>query len=64
MKSCRNCANALHDGYFHVRLICRLSREVMVPFSMHTGENKASDTYAEKIAKNCKAYTPVQEVTV
>ena len=58
MKSCRNCANALHDGYYHVRLICRLSREVMVPFSMNTEENKASDTYAEKIAKRCKAYTP------
>jgi hypothetical protein len=30
----------------------------MVPFSMNTEENKASDTYAEKIAKRCKAYTP------
>jgi len=61
MKSCRNCANARHDGYYWVRLICRLSSEVMVPFSGCIEENKASDTYAQTVAKRCKAYTPEGE---
>ena len=61
MKTCRNCEIALHDGYFHVRLICMLNSEVVVPFSMHLGENKASDTYAQTKAEHCPAYTPEEQ---
>ena len=58
MKSCRNCENATHDGYYSVRLICRLNRQVVVPFSNNLSENKASDTNAQTIAARCKAYEP------
>lgn len=61
MKSCRNCDNAIHDGYYWVQLICRLNRQVVVPFSKHPDENKASDTHAQAIAKRCKAYKPEGE---
>ena len=61
MKSCRNCTNALHDGYYRIRLICNLNRQVVVPFSMNGEENKASDTYAQTKAKHCHAYTPEGE---
>jgi hypothetical protein len=57
MKSCRNCANAQHDGYFYVRLICGLNREVVVPFSSNLEENKDSDTRALFKANHCHAYT-------
>ena len=58
MKSCRNCENAIHDGYYRVQLICRLNRQVIVPFSKNLDENKASDTRARTIASRCKAYEP------
>lgn len=65
MKSCRNCENATHDGYFHVRLICRLNRQVIVPFSKNLDENKQADAYAQRMANHCADYTPeiqVQEI--
>ena len=58
MKSCRNCKNAIHDGYYWVQLICRFNRRVVVPFSKCLDENKASDTHAQATAKRCKAYEP------
>jgi len=61
MKSCRNCENAIHDGYYWVRLICRLNRQVVVPFSKCLEENKASDTHARTTASRCKAYEPQGE---
>jgi hypothetical protein len=61
MKSCRNCENSRHDGYYHIRLICRLNNRVVVPYSMSDKENKASDTSARNIAKTCHAYTPEGE---
>jgi hypothetical protein len=61
MKSCRNCEIAKHDGYFHVRLICGLTRKVIVPFSKHLEENKQSDAFAQREAKYCSAYTPEGE---
>ena len=63
MKSCRNCANARHDGYFYVRLICGLNSEVVVPFSKNLEENKVSDTYALFKAKHCHAYTQEPALT-
>ena len=61
MKSCRNCENAIHDGYYWVQLICRLNRQVVVPFSKKLDENKASDTHAQTIAARCKAYEPTTQ---
>lgn len=61
MKSCRNCEIARHDGYFHVRLICGLNRQVIVPFSKALDENKQADAYAQRMAKYCSAYTPEGE---
>ena len=57
MKSCRNCENAIQDGYYWVQLICRLNRQVIVPFSKSLDENKASDMRASKIANVCPEYT-------
>lgn len=57
MRSCRNCENATHDGYYHIRLICGLTRKVIVPFSKHLEENKQADAYAQREAKYCSAYT-------
>ena len=57
MKSCRNCENAIHDGYYRVQLICRLNRQVIVPFSKSLDENKASDMRARTIANVCPEYT-------
>ena len=61
MKSCRNCEVATHDGYFHVRLICGLNRQVIVPFSKNLDENHQADAYAQRMAKYCSAYTPEGE---
>ena len=63
MKSCRNCANAQHDGSaYRISLICRLRAgtgvEVVVPFSTSIQENKASDVRAQRTASQCTAYTP------
>jgi hypothetical protein len=51
MKSCRNCELAKCDGYFHVRLICGLTRKVIVPFSKNLEENKQADAHAQREAK-------------
>lgn len=61
MKSCRNCEIAMHDGYFHVRLICGLNRRVIVPFSRSLDENKQADAHAQRMAKHCSAYKPEGE---
>ena len=61
MKSCRNCENSRHDGYYHIRLICRVNNRVVVPYSMSKDENNASDTSARKIANTCPSYTPEGE---
>jgi hypothetical protein len=61
MKSCRNCENSRHDGYYHIRLICRVNSRVVVPYSMSKDENTASDTSARNIAKTCPSYTPEGE---
>jgi len=58
MKSCRNCENARHDGYFHVRLLCGLTRRVIVPFSKNLDENKQADACAQRTAKYCSEYIP------
>ena len=57
MKSCRNCGNSTHDGYFHVRLVCRATSKVVVPFSKNLDENKQADAYAQRTAKYCSEYT-------
>ena len=57
MKSCRNCENARHDGYFRTRLICRMNSEVVVPFSINLEENHAADAAAQRRASRCHAYT-------
>ncbi len=61
MKSCRNCENAIHDGYYWVQLICRLNRKVIVPFSKALDENKESDAKAQREANHCASYTPQGE---
>ena len=58
MKSCRNCENARHDGYFHVRLICGLTRRVIVPFSKALDENQQADAHARHMANHCADYIP------
>jgi hypothetical protein len=58
MKSCRNCDNAIHDGYYYIQLLCRLTREVVVPFSKAQDENDASDDKAQRRGNNCPFYTP------
>jgi hypothetical protein len=62
MKSCRNCEHSRHDGYFHTQLICRVTKQVVVPYSMCEKENKASDTSARKIAKTCPSYIQDGEI--
>jgi hypothetical protein len=58
MKSCRNCENSTHAWGYRPDLICRLYQEVVVRVSRNLEENKASDTYAQTTANNCRAYTP------
>jgi len=63
MKSCRNCVNAQHDGYYHIRLICKINSMVVVPFSSSTEENQHNDTHAQVKAKLCKWYTQEPALT-
>jgi len=62
MKSCRNCANAKHDGSaYRPNLVCPLwagtSLEVVAPFSGSIEENKQIDAKAQRMAAQCNYYT-------
>ena len=57
-KSCRNCERSRHDGYFYIRLICRVTSEVVLPFSKSLDENKTYDEKLRARAATCAHYTP------
>ena len=56
LKSCRNCQHARHDGYFYVRLICRVNGQVVAPFSASLDGNKRFDASAQARALTCEHY--------
>ena len=55
--SCRNCAHSRHDGYFHIRLICRVNGAVVQPFGS-TDDNRKHDEQLRVRASDCQHYTP------
>ena len=57
LKSCRNCQHARHDGYFYVRLVCRVNGQVVAPFSAFQRENAQHDIAAQVRAQACEHYT-------
>ncbi len=56
LRSCRNCQHARQDGYFYVRLICRVNGQVVAPFSASPDENKRFDASAQARALACEHY--------
>lgn len=56
IKSCRNCQHSRHDGYFYVRLICRVNSQVVSPFSSSQEENAKHDESMRARAETCEHY--------
>jgi hypothetical protein len=56
VKSCRNCARSVHDGYFHISLKCNATGRLLVGYCKNPDENKAYDAQVIAYAAKCEHY--------
>jgi hypothetical protein len=56
VKSCRNCARSVHDGYFHVWLKCNATGALLAEVSKNLDENKKYDAQVVAYAAKCEHY--------
>ena len=57
MRSCRNCTNSTHVGWFNTTLYCKEFRIQVAPaISKNTDDNKAQDQRLINRADTCGAY--------